>query len=120
MIIEHIAEVKMIYKEKPKITSKEVYDVVHMAKKVSVSIEGPSDPLAEVTVDVKHTACINRIKSKPTKAVQHKSAPSLNRTNENIEWAKWSWNPVVGCKHNCMYCYARDIAIRFYNDFEPR
>jgi protein gp37 len=27
-----------------------------------------------------------------------------------IEWAQFSWNPVVGCEHNCPYCYARDIA----------
>lgn len=33
----------------------------------------------------------------------------------NIEWAKWSWNPVSGCKHDCPYCYARDIASRFYD-----
>jgi len=33
----------------------------------------------------------------------------------NIEWAKWSWNPVSGCKHDCPYCYARDIAARFYD-----
>lgn len=38
----------------------------------------------------------------------------------NIEWARWSWNPVTGCKHNCPYCYARDIAERFYpQKFEP-
>jgi protein gp37 len=48
-----------------------------------------------------------------------KSTPAFNRTNDNIEWAKWTWNPVVGCKHGCMYCYARDIAIRFYGNFEP-
>ena len=40
--------------------------------------------------------------------------------NENIEWALWSWNPVTGCEHNCPYCYARDIAERFYEPkFEP-
>jgi protein gp37 len=40
--------------------------------------------------------------------------------NESIGWAKWSWNPVTGCKHNCPYCYARDIANRFYEQgFEP-
>lgn len=44
----------------------------------------------------------------------------FNRTNESIEWAKWSWNPVVGCRHGCTYCYARDIAVRFMNGFEPR
>lgn len=40
--------------------------------------------------------------------------------DNNIEWALWSWNPVTGCKHNCPYCYARDIADRFYSQkFEP-
>ena len=45
---------------------------------------------------------------------------TFNQVNENIEWAKWSWNPVTGCKHGCVYCYARDIANRFYEEkFEP-
>jgi protein gp37 len=44
----------------------------------------------------------------------------FNRVNENIDWAKWSWNPVTGCEHNCVYCYARDIAERFYQEgFRP-
>jgi protein gp37 len=34
--------------------------------------------------------------------------------SDNIRWALWSWNPVTGCLHNCPYCYARDIADRFY------
>ncbi len=34
--------------------------------------------------------------------------------SDNIEWARWSWNPVTGCLHECAYCYARDIAARFY------
>lgn len=33
---------------------------------------------------------------------------------DNIEWAKWSWNPFTGCNNGCLYCYARDIAERFY------
>jgi hypothetical protein len=32
---------------------------------------------------------------KTTKNVAKKSTPGLNRTNDNIEWAKWSWNPVL-------------------------
>lgn len=43
----------------------------------------------------------------------------FNRTNENVDWAKWTWNPVVGCLHGCRYCYARDIAKRFYGHFKP-
>ncbi len=45
---------------------------------------------------------------------------SEERSEQNIEWAQWSWNPVTGCRHNCPYCYARDIANRFYPmQFEP-
>lgn len=45
---------------------------------------------------------------------------TFNRVNDNIGWARWSWNPVTGCLHNCDYCYARDLAERFYpQKFEP-
>jgi hypothetical protein len=36
------------------------------------------------------------------------SKPKFNRTNEQISWAAWSWNPVTGCLHGCKYCYARE------------
>lgn len=32
-----------------------------------------------------------------------------------IEWADMTWNPVTGCKHGCVYCYAKKIADRFGN-----
>lgn len=44
----------------------------------------------------------------------------FNKTTDSIEWAKWSWNPVTGCKYGCSYCYAKDIANRFFEEkFEP-
>lgn len=33
-----------------------------------------------------------------------------------IDWAKQSWNVIVGCDHGCPYCYARDIAERFRDE----
>jgi protein gp37/ParB-like chromosome segregation protein Spo0J len=48
-----------------------------------------------------------------------------DQSSTKIEWAEWSWNPVTGCKHDCSYCYARDIALgrgriaAFPQGFEP-
>lgn len=47
------------------------------------------------------------------------SKPKLNKVNSNIGWAAWSWNPVTGCKMGCDYCYARKMAERFHQSFEP-
>lgn len=54
------------------------------------------------------------------RALMRHGDKTFNETNENIEWAAWSWNPVTGCEHGCPYCYALDIANRFYpHKFEP-
>lgn len=36
---------------------------------------------------------------------------SLNRTK--IEWTQFTFNPVVGCKNGCWYCYAKRMNDRF-------
>lgn len=38
----------------------------------------------------------------------------MNKTR--IEWADYTWNPLVGCKRECFYCYARKIHQRFNSD----
>ena len=48
----------------------------------------------------------------------------FNRTGSRVDWAGYTWNPVTGCRHNCPYCYARDLAEgrfahAFPNGFEP-
>lgn len=35
----------------------------------------------------------------------------MNKTK--IEWCDSTWNPVTGCMHGCVYCYARQMANRF-------
>ena len=47
------------------------------------------------------------------KEIKNPTSTFNEQTNDGIEWAKWSWNPVTGCLHGCEYCYARDIANRF-------
>ncbi len=39
-----------------------------------------------------------------------KSKATFNRTNDAVQWARWTWNPVTGCLHGCEYCYAREMA----------
>lgn len=43
---------------------------------------------------------------------QPKSKPIFQKTNEQVSWASWTWNPVTGCNHGCVYCYAREMAHR--------
>jgi len=55
-----------------------------------------------------------------TQAKFNKQGDTSSDSMGNIEWAQWSWNPVTGCLHDCPYCYARDIAERFYEQkFAP-
>ena len=39
-----------------------------------------------------------------------KGRSTFNRSNDAIQWAWWTWNPVTGCLRGCPYCYAREMA----------
>lgn len=97
--------------DKHKITSK---DVIAEANKLKAELEKDW-----ITLDEWQTL------SKDERQAQLvvKGKGTLNKQdNTSIEWAQWSWNPITGCRHDCPYCYARDIANRFYPaqyGFEP-
>lgn len=73
-----------------------------------------------------HTAILadewgNMTVGQQKEAMEKKSDTKFNKqTGEGIEWAQWSWNPITGCLEGCEFCYARDIANRFFRyQFEP-
>lgn len=43
----------------------------------------------------------------------------MNNVSKTIGWAEWTWNPVVGCKRGCSYCYAKKIYDRFNKTLIP-
>ena len=55
-----------------------------------------------------------------------KKKSKFNLTTDLVGWASWTWNPVTGCDHGCVYCYAREIAeslqgrgVGYDNGFAP-
>ena len=34
---------------------------------------------------------------------------SAGEDSNAIDWARWSYSPITGCKHNCPYCYISDF-----------
>lgn len=73
-----------------------------------------ASPPVEIAEEVELFVLNGESETKPT------TRSTFNQTNEMVDWAKWTWNPVTGCEHTCFYCYARDIANRFYPEkFTP-
>lgn len=71
--------------------------------------------------DRKRKEAKSKDSSDPSKTASKEDSSKFNKTNDNIGWAWWTWNPQTGCDHDCPGCYARDIANRLYGDekFEP-
>lgn len=94
---------------------------VEAARKV---IEKAPEPIKQAVLDGKMTINAAAKEAKAAESAgQAKQSPAkksvFNQFSDSIEWAKWSWNPVTGCKFGCEYCYAHDIGFRFNGDFEP-
>lgn len=32
----------------------------------------------------------------------------------------WTWNPIAGCTHDCLYCWAKSLTERWGKSFEPQ
>ncbi len=81
----------------------------------------PEDLKEELrTGEVSINKAFTEVKEEEKRIIEPERKSQFNRPNDNIEWAHWSWNPVTGCKYGCEYCYAKDIANRFFKEgFEP-
>ncbi|MBF0524736.1 MAG: DUF5131 family protein [Deltaproteobacteria bacterium] len=105
------------------VVSKPKAEIIETAKQINlVRAEIPGITPEEV---LKQSAAADDKQSKLPLAGVPKASPvptsskqTFNATNDNIEWAKWTWNPVTGCLHGCKYCYARDIANRFFGEYK--
>ena len=62
------------------------------------------------TPDPVSTATVYRRDGTTLQVAGTKGKPKFNRTNEQVSWADWTWNPVHGCLHACAYCYAWELA----------
>lgn len=85
-------------------------------KKRAVIIALKLRPDAKSIEIADHVGCTDRYVRQIKESLRNSSIskPLFNETNEMVDWARWTWNPVTGCEHTCIYCYARDIANRFY------
>lgn len=97
----------------------QAYKVAKERKKQQSSkpVDKPVKPTQETITIVTAKGVESQI-SLPSKVV-------FNRTNDSVDWASWTWNPVTGCEHGCSFCYAREIANSqrmkpyYPNAFEP-
>lgn len=79
------------------------YKIARKAKKDSEQIE-PTPK--SVTADMAIALRVDGAKA----TIPKPKASKFNKTNGNVDWASWTWNPVTGCDHGCKFCYAREIA----------
>jgi len=79
--------------------------------------EGPQFPSPTEPISLEMWQGLDKASKEYLLTVGSDWRSTFNDTNENIEWARYSWNPVTGCLHNCDYCYARDLTVRFKDTY---
>jgi len=99
----------------------EAIAALEWASKERASIKAMKDHYQTLQKDWYTIAEWNALSEDERLRLFYASDKKMNKQDStSIEWAQWSWNPITGCKHDCPYCYARDIANRFYKQkFEP-
>jgi len=105
--------------ERKEVSINEAYKEAQKVKKqkASLPVESPLPPSENLVPIITATGKETLIPM-PKKVV-------FNQTNDSVDWASWTWNPVTGCEHGCKFCYAREIAhsermADYYpNKFEP-
>jgi hypothetical protein len=92
-----------------------------LVKSITLPEEETDRAETEAKVEITLKQWEKMSKDEQRECLDPKNFPSnvtFNRqTGPGIEWAQESYNVLTGCKHDCPYCYARDIALRYPNAF---
>ena len=82
---------------------KSLHSAYQEAKQREHKAEPPPKPTPEIIQ-------LTDYRGKQVNYPRPKNKALFNRTNDAVNWAWWTWNPVTGCLHGCKYCYARELA----------
>jgi protein gp37 len=96
--------------EAGKMTLEHGYQIAFKKKKTAKQIDSPP----KINSRAKTILLTGIIDKKPVEVPYPRPQPGhqFNKTNDAVDWASWTWNPVTGCLHGCPYCYARELAYR--------
>jgi protein gp37 len=117
---QYVSDAKKIKEEAPEVFEKMKAGEVSMPKAKREVAAKKAIPREYVTLSQWQQEKMDAVPEPVNTSQFNRQSDNAEDSMGNIEWAAWSWNPVTGCKHDCSYCYARDIAQRFYpQGFEP-
>jgi protein gp37 len=114
----HLAEVQQAGKE---LTTDGVLEIAKGYRRTPLPVDEPGEGRREKYVILARWLGMSRAEQDRLLVDWPPGPAGMHfQDNASIEWARWAWNPVSGCRYNCPYCYARDIAnLRYEQGFEP-